>query len=364
MPRFLRSTTIPQQHERLLRRQRRSGGSNTCQHTASTTSIAASTHAGRSYKFNGVYPIVVTPFHADRGESLDLDSFQRSIRFLASEIRVAGITVTGVLGESNRLTDDERQRLIETARMAATRGTADRPVHLCVGSSHTGTAATVALCQMAQELGADSVMVAPLSSHGIEDLYHRIAAVCPNLPIVVQDHPSLTGVQMSTDLLVRLATQVPTVSCIKLESLPTVDRLVSLRAHPDWKDDSCAIVTGLGALYAGFDVEHHTDGFMTGLAFPEVLQALHATTAGDKVRLHAIYNRFLPLIVLEQYGGLALRKEIYRMRELIENAHVRHPGTNLSTTLQNTLRLTLDRVLPGVDLTKPLEVDDFISTLP
>jgi len=157
-----------------------------------------SSSSSHCISFNGVYPIMVTPFHDD--ESLDLQSFERSIRFMTEKIGVPGVTVTGVLGESNRLTDKERSRLIETARFS-TSG------HLCVGTSHTGTAATVALCQMAQDLGADSVMVTPSVGHGVEELYHRIAYSCPDLPIVVQDHPSSTGVHISVDVLVWLATK-------------------------------------------------------------------------------------------------------------------------------------------------------------
>lgn len=317
-----------------------------------------STPSSRS-NFGGVYPILVTPFLKNDDELLDLQSFRRSIRFMA-EAEVQGVTITGVLGESNRLTDKERQRLIETARTTIQEysrkdhGIDGRPpLHLCVGTSHTGTAATVALCEMAKDLKADSVMVTPSVSHGVEQLYHRVADACPNLPIVVQDHPLSTGVHLPTDLLVRLVAQVPTVACIKLESLPTVDRLAELRAHPDW--NGCPVLTGLGALYAGFDLEHQISGFMTGFSFPEVLRGMHAYAAsGDVERSQRLYAKFLPLIVLEHYGGLALRKEIYRLRALSDSAQVRHPGRNLSTTLQQTLRTTLDRLLPGIDLTKPL----------
>ena len=50
--------------------------------------------------FQGVYPILATPFHDD--ESLDLESFDRLIRFMV-RLRVDGVTILGVLGESNRL---------------------------------------------------------------------------------------------------------------------------------------------------------------------------------------------------------------------------------------------------------------------
>ena len=62
--------------------------------------------------FAGVIPILATPFHDD--ERLDLESWQRLIEFMVG-LGVDGITILGVLGESNRLTDEERAQLIEAA---------------------------------------------------------------------------------------------------------------------------------------------------------------------------------------------------------------------------------------------------------
>ncbi len=87
--------------------------------------------------FQGVIPILATPFHDD--ESLDLDSWQRLIEFMI-DLRVDGVTILGVLGESNRLLDHEREVLIRTAV-----ATAANRVPIIVGTSHTGTEA-VAYC--------------------------------------------------------------------------------------------------------------------------------------------------------------------------------------------------------------------------
>jgi hypothetical protein len=62
-------------------------------------------------KFEGVFPILATPFDDD--EELDLESLDRLVRFMAS-LGVDGITILGVLGESNRLIDDERDRVISS----------------------------------------------------------------------------------------------------------------------------------------------------------------------------------------------------------------------------------------------------------
>ena len=67
-------------------------------------------------KFSGVIPILVTPFNED--ESVDTKSIQTMIH-LMKDIGVNGVTILGVLGEANRLTDDERKLIITTATQAA-----------------------------------------------------------------------------------------------------------------------------------------------------------------------------------------------------------------------------------------------------
>src|SRR4030067_1856913 len=59
----------------------------------------------KGLSFEGVFPILVTPF--DEREEIDLESFARVARFMA-EIGVDGVTILGVLGEANRLGGEER----------------------------------------------------------------------------------------------------------------------------------------------------------------------------------------------------------------------------------------------------------------
>ena len=120
---------------------------------------------------------------------------------------------------------------------------------------------------------------------------------------------------------------------------------------------SVPILTGLGALYGGFDLARGSHGFMTGFAFPEVLIAM-VRAARDKQfdRANELYHRFLPLIVFEQQPGVAVRKEIFRLRGLIDTGTVRHPGSGLDTETGEHLRSLLDMILPDTDLTKPLVV--------
>ena len=135
---------------------------------------------------------------------------------------------------------------------------------------------------MAQDLGAHSVMVTPTKEafpQSDAQLFDYFAAVQDGcaLPIVLQDHPASTGVFMGAELLVQICAHLASVQCIKLEAVPTPPKIAALRkawaAQPPAFPE-CSILTGLGALYGGFDVEQGTDGFMTGFAFPEVLMAI------------------------------------------------------------------------------------------
>jgi 4-hydroxy-tetrahydrodipicolinate synthase len=124
----------------------------------------------------------------------------------------------------------------------------DMPI--CVGTSHPGTFATRGLSQMAEECGAAAVMVTP-SKEGVpltDDRmveYFKTVADGISINVVLQDHPASTQVNMSVPLLARLVNEIPTISCVKLESLPTPQRIDMLKKQ---MREDCTILTGLGAL--------------------------------------------------------------------------------------------------------------------
>lgn len=298
--------------------------------------------------FEGVYPILATPFNDD--ESLDLESFDRLIRFMA-QLRVEGVTILGVLGESNRLLDREREALIKTAVAAA------GSMPIIVGTSHSGSRAALGLSQMAQELGADGVMVTPQAEPVPNDdrvyEYYKTIVDGIAIPLVVQDHPASTGVHMSVALMNRIVADFAGVACIKEEATPTPPKIRSLLQGMTTR--KIPILTGLGALYGEFDLQAGSAGFNTGFAFPEVLSAIvKAVKSGDTGRANGLYARFLPLIVFEQQPGVAVRKEILRRRGAIRSNRVRHPGANLNAAVAAQLEHLLGQVLPNVDIRQPL----------
>jgi 4-hydroxy-tetrahydrodipicolinate synthase len=300
--------------------------------------------------FQGVYPILATPLHDD--ESLDLESFDRLVRFMAA-LGVDGVTILGVLGEANRMLDREREELIATAVRAA-----GGRLPVIVGTSHSGSRAALGLSQMAQDLGADAVMVAPhaepVPSEDNVFAYYRTIASGIRLPVVLQDHPASTGVHMSVALMLRIVNEIPGIAAIKEEALPTPPKI---RALLQGMTRRVPVLTGLGALYAQFDLEAGSSGFNTGFAFPEVLMTMVAAArVGDWTRVRQLYTRFLPLIVFEQQPGVAVRKEILRLRGLIASSRARHPGASIQPEVAKQLVELIAATLPGADITRSLTI--------
>ena len=271
----------------------------------------------------GIYNITPTPFHPDG--ALDVGSLTRLTHF-TRDAGVNGITILGVLGEADKLTEAERDRVIETTMAAA--GDA---LPVCVGTTHAGTDGCIAYSTRAQQLGATAVMVAPPKLARTNDaaLHRHYVAVAEalDIPVVVQDFPpAVGGITMTPELIASLADASPRLQHLKLEDEPSPMKVSQvLKANPAVK-----IFGGLGGLMFLEELRHGAIGTMTGFAFPEILVQIHrAFSAGDRDRAAEVFYKYCPLIRFENQPriNLALRKHIYQLRGVIASARVRAPFT-------------------------------------
>jgi 4-hydroxy-tetrahydrodipicolinate synthase len=271
-------------------------------------------------RLEGVWNIVPTPFSPDG--ALDTASLAPLTRFVAG-CGVDGMTILGVLGEAAKLSDEERRVVIAGVVEAA------GPLPVCVGVSHAATDRAVAFALEARAMGAHSVMLAPPALARPNDpavLAHYLAvADAIDLPIVVQDHPASSGVDMSVDLLATIAERAPSCRVVKLEdepSPPKVGRL--LAAAPGVR-----VLGGLGAIMLLEELRRGAVGTMTGFGFPELLVEIVARyRSGDEAGAREAFHRILPLVRFENQPGLnlAIRKHLYRRRGAIASGRVRAPG--------------------------------------
>jgi 4-hydroxy-tetrahydrodipicolinate synthase len=152
---------------------------------------------------------MVTPFTDDG--ALDLDGAATLARWLVAH-GSDGLVVTGTTGEGPTLTDDEDEQLWRAVRAAV-------DVPLVFGAGTNDTRHTRELAQRAGECGADGLLiVAPYYNKPTQagfDLHFRAVAEATELPILLYDIPGRTGRKVSTEVLLRLADEVPNIRGLK-----------------------------------------------------------------------------------------------------------------------------------------------------
>ena len=286
--------------------------------------------------WSGIYHILATPFREDG--ALDVAGLPRLIES-ALATGVNGLTILGIAGEAHRLTDEERRRVVETV-VKETRGR----VPVAVGVSASGTHLATAFARMAREHGADALMVAPPAGLKNLDLvaeYFRIIAGATGLPIVLQDEPVTTQVNMPAPFIAQVCAEIAQIQAVKLEEPPTLPKITRLRAL---FGDRVAIFGGLGGVYFFEELSRGADGAMTGFPYPEALRAIRDHfVAGRRDEARALFYRWLPLIRYETQPGatpgtaVGIRKEILRRRGWITCALVRPPAPVLDAATQTEL---------------------------
>jgi 4-hydroxy-tetrahydrodipicolinate synthase len=286
----------------------------------------------------GVYSVLPTPFHDDG--SLDMESMRRVIDLFISG-GVDGLTALGVTGEVARLTERERQTVLETVIQHV-----NGRVPVVVGTTAEGSHTCLEYSLNAKQAGAAAVMISPprMAKLNSEAVVRHFAAVGTtiSIEIVVQDYPPISGFNMEPALLARIAREVPRARTIKLEDPPTPFK--TARILEASKDMKIGIFGGLGGVFLLEELMAGATGAMTGFAYPEMLvEIVRAFRSGDVNRAADLFYRGVPLMRFEfQEGiGMAIRKEVLRRRGALSSAAIRAPGAKLD----GPTLAALDRVL-------------------
>lgn len=255
------------------------------------TSLSSKIHDGAA---PGALPAMATPLKED-GYTVNFDVLLGLVEFLIAT-GVRGLFVGGTTGEGILLGHEQRVELHERTAEA----TAGR-VALIVHVGANTTAASVALAEHAESIGADAIAaVTPyyylIHNEALLEYYRAVSAAAPLTPLLAYDIPHLAVNSIGPELLRDLARELPTYAGIKSSQADAqkVRQLIDASRH------SGIVLIGnervaLGALALG------ADGLLSGLAtaLPEPFVALTAAFGkGDLAeaqRQQGIINRMLDL---------------------------------------------------------------------
>jgi dihydrodipicolinate synthase/N-acetylneuraminate lyase len=289
----------------------------------------------------GVYPILVTPF--DEQSRVDTDSLQNLVEFQIE----AGVHGLGIaLGsEVVKLTEAERVQVTRTVV-----GQAHGRVPIVVNVGGAGTDLALHYSRLAEESGADALMLLPPSfmptgSAGLRE-YFKAVSDATSLPIFIQD---TSTAHVPADLAVQIARESGNVRYIKVESSPTPAMVAETAAKAA---GLLTIFGGAGGTFFIEEMRRGSVGTMPGCSNPEAfVQVWDQFQRGDeRGARETFYARILPINRVAEQGWSAfyhVHKEILRQRGAIRTAKVRGPVSPLDDATRRDLQEVIDQLYPA-----------------
>lgn len=288
----------------------------------------------------GVFPILVTPFQEDF--QIDEESLRNLIDFNLE----AGVHGLGVaLGsEVFKLSEAEREQM---TRIVVDQVNGRVPVVINTGAA--GTDLAVHYSRMAEENGADALMVMPpaFMPVGPDEVraYFRAISAAVSLPIFIQDTSSAP---VSPGLAHQIAEECEWVNYIKVESQPITAQVANM---VEQAGDRLTVFGGAGGNYFIEEMRRGSVGTMPFCTQPEAFVAIwDLCQKGDEDAARALFKRtILPVGRLTAQGaGLfyAVHKEILRQRGVIRTAIVRSPAPSMDDLTRQELQRLIDELYP------------------
>ncbi len=182
----------------------------------------------------GVLPALITPFTKDN--RVDKDGIRQNIEFLI-EGGVSGVVPCGTTGEAATLSIQEHEKVIENAIEYSS-------VPVVAGTGSNNTTEALDLTKFARDAGADAaLLITPYynkpNDRGMLRHFMTIAEAV-DIPIIIYNVPSRTGINLKPELTAELA-KVSNIVGIKEASgsLDQITRIIELT-----KDEDFVVLSG------------------------------------------------------------------------------------------------------------------------
>ncbi|MFD0828143.1 4-hydroxy-tetrahydrodipicolinate synthase [Neobacillus sp. M.A.Huq-85] len=162
----------------------------------------------------GAFPVLITPM--TQAQEIDWAGVKNNVNYFINQ-GVAGLVINGSTGEFVSLTKEERYQMVEVV-MKEVNGR----VPVIVGTSAETTKETIEYTKQAEAHGADCALIINpyYSKPKEEEIYFHFKEVsnAVNIPIMLYNNPFTSGVNMSTELMLRIGRDCENVTHIKESS--------------------------------------------------------------------------------------------------------------------------------------------------
>ncbi len=291
------------------------------------------------YDAGEVITAMVTPFNEKR--EIDYPAVERLAKHLVNTGSDA-VLVAGTTGESPTLTHEEEYELLYTVK-----GTVSGSAKVIMGAGSNSTRTAVDVTKKVESLGADAILsVVPYynkpNQQGMIEHFGAIAK-STNLPIILYNIPSRTGVNMLPQTVAFLAKEYSNIVALK-QSNSDLDLISELKAQcpKDFAiycgDDSLTLpMLSLGA-HGVISVASHVVG-------EEIKSMIHNYKSGQVKAARNMHQMLFPLFkkLFMAPNPVPVKAVLSRLK-LIEN-YVRRPLFELNEIERSELFDCLSEVL-------------------
>ncbi len=282
----------------------------------------------------GVLPALITPFTKDN--RVDKDGIRQNIEFLVDG-GVSGVVPCGTTGEAATLSINEHEKVIEYAVEFSS-------VPVVAGTGSNNTTEALELTKFAQDAGADAVLLITPYYNKPNDsgmLKHFMTiAESVDIPIIIYNVPSRTGINLKPELTAKLA-KVNNIVGIKEASgsLDQVTRIIELTKGEDFAvlsgDDGLTLpilsIGGTGVI-----------SVVANVAPKLVVSMVEAFRNGDREKARELHLTLAPLIraMFLETNPIPVKKAV----ELIglPAGNLRLPLAPISTENEKKLKAALN----------------------
>lgn len=294
-----------------------------------------------NYLWKDVCPVINVPFKED--ESIDFTGIDRVVDFVIQS-GCKSVCLFAFNSEPHKMTTDEKKATIKYFLNSV-----NGRVQTLIGLIDNSIRGVIELGLIAKENNADGIILYPpsISCPAGEELinYFKTVADAVDLPVMIQDNPRSTGVNMSMDFILEISKKVPQFRYLKVEcAFPTR----KIRQIHELTGGKIKCYSGNGGI---FTIDAHKCGawgIMPGVAicgkFVEIYEALH-NEKEDAAR--TLFEKILPLVWYEDQSlefYIACEKELLHQLNVIDASAARRPKATLSPAEKEELLTLYNRV--------------------
>ena len=198
-------------------------------------------------KLRGALTAMVTPMNQDG--SVDYEGFRKNVIFQLEQ-GIDGLVPLGTTAETPTLDENpgsEEDKLIEIVmeEVKAFEKKSGKKIPVILGAGSNNTKDAVKYCERAKKAGADAALVVTpyYNKPSKEGIFRHFEAVSKvGIPIVVYNIQGRTGLNIPTDLLVRIA-ELPNIAGVK-EASGNINQMGDVIAQIKSKKPDFAVLSG------------------------------------------------------------------------------------------------------------------------